>query len=61
MENETKDLSEEEKRFLFTSMFKKIDKNIEAKENCSVVETKNATSCESVKEQEVTQNTYTVG
>ena len=59
MENETKDLSEEEKRFLFTSMFKKIDKNIEAKENCSAVETKNATSCESVKE--VTQNTSTVG
>ena len=43
MENETKaDLSDEEKKFLFTSMFKKIDQNIAAKEeNCSVIETEN--------------------
>ena len=59
MENETKDLSDEEKRFLFTSMFKKIDQNIAAKENCSLVKTENATNCESA--EEMTQNTYTVG
>ena len=54
MENETKaDLSDEEKKFLFTSMFKKIDQNIAAKEeNCSVIETENDESFKEIVTQE---------